>query len=131
MRALLEKKWKESYPTETIISIERVGEPEYAIEPGKTETYSSTNYSWDWDWNLSETTVSSTVKGREGLYARQTAVVTVERANKTRARFTVAALYKKMGSQWQFAEMPVGKVQELAGAGAPAQPSNKIGRAHV
>ena len=124
MKALLEKKWKETGPTETIIAIEKVGEPEFAVETGKTETLSSTNYSWDWDWNLSETTVSSTIKGREGLYARQTAVATVERANKTRARFTVAALYKKMGSQWQFAEMPVGKVEELAGAGAPTQPSS-------
>ena len=64
-------------------------------------------------------------KGREGSYLRQTALVTVERASKTRARFTVAVLYKHAGNAWQFAEIAPGTVEEVAGAGCPAAPSNE------
>lgn len=50
----------------------------------------------------------------------------MERPNKTRARFTVAALYKLVGERWQFAEMPVSaEVEELPSADAPAFPSNE------
>ena len=50
--------------------------------------------------------------------------MTAERANKTKAKFSVAALYKLAGNKWTFAEMPVGKVEELAAAGSPTQPSD-------
>lgn len=37
----------------------------------------------------------------------------MERANKSRARFHVAAVYKRAGRTWQFSELPVGEVEEL------------------
>ena len=116
--------WAERYARETIVAIEKVGEPKFTDEPGKIETTTSSASSSVWDWSWNETTWSTTTKGREGAFLRQTMIVTAERPNKTRAKFTVAALYKLVGSQWQFVEMPVGKVEELAGAGAPAQPSD-------
>lgn len=126
--AVIEQKtrasWAEEYPRETIVTIERVGEPKFVDEPGKTETSSSTSSSSVWDWSWNETTWQTTIKGREGAFLRQTMNVLVERQNKTRAKFTVAALYKLVGSQWTFVEIPVGKVEELAAAGAPAQPAD-------
>jgi len=115
MKTQIEDQWKTSYPREKILNIEKKGGPEFTQEAGKTETI------WDGNW-----TIIVPIKGREGSYCRQTALVTVERANKTRARFTVAALYKRVGNQWEFAEVPVStNVEELASADSPAGPSNE------
>lgn len=112
IRADVENQWKTSNPNEQVLNIEKEGELQFSEEPGKTETI--------WDWGS-----ATTIKGREGSYLRQTVLVTIERANKTRARFSVGALYKFAGNKWHFAELPVGKVEELPGAGAPAQPTNE------
>lgn len=116
--------WAERHPGETIVSIERRGEPEFAEESGKVDVSTSTSYSSVWDWSWSSTQHTTITKGREGSHLRQMIVVTVERANKTRARFHIAALYKLVGGQWTFVELPVGKVEELAGADAPPQPGD-------
>jgi hypothetical protein len=124
METLIRKEWAERYPRESIALIEKIGEPKFTDEPGKVETTSSSASSSVWDWSWNETSWSTTTKGREGAFLRQTMIVTAERPNKTRAKFTVAALYKLTGTTWQFVEMPVGKVEEIAGAGAPVQPSD-------
>ncbi|MEO6120229.1 MAG: hypothetical protein ABIP12_06010, partial [Terriglobales bacterium] len=125
MEALLRKEWATRHPNETLVAVERIGEPTYSDEPGSSTTTSSTSGSFDWNsWGWNENTFSSTIKGREGSFLRQKVEVTAERANKTRAKFSVAALYKLVGGKWTFAEMPVGKVEELAGTGAPAQPTD-------
>jgi len=116
--------WAERYPNETIVSIERRGEPEFADEPGNVQMTTSTSYSSVWDWSWSSTQNTTITKGREGAYLRQMIVVTADRANKTRARFHIGALYKLVGGQWTFAEMPVQKVEEVAGADAPTQPTD-------
>ena len=119
------KRWAETYPKETVKGVEKVGDASFNEEPGKTETMSSSSSEFDWsDWSFHDTSWSTTIKGREGSYLRQMVNVTVERADKTQARFHVAALYKLIGKTWQFAELPVGQVEELAGAGSPAQPSD-------
>jgi hypothetical protein len=124
MEQKLRARWAESYPRETVVAVEKVGEPKYIDEPGKIETSSSTSYSSVWDWSWSSSTHTTVTKGREGAFLRQDVAVTAERPNKTRAKFHVAALYKLTGGQWSFVEIPVGKVEEIAGAGAPAQPSD-------
>ncbi len=125
MEALLRKEWVTRHPQETVVTVERVGDPTYSDEPGSSTTSTSTSGSFDWNsWGWNENTFTNTIKGREGSFLRQKVDVTAERANKTRAKFSVAALYKLVGGKWTFAEMPVGKVQELAGAGAPVQPSD-------
>jgi hypothetical protein len=125
MEALLRKEWATRHPNETVVTVERVGEPEYSDEPGNSTTTTMTSGSFDWSsWGWNENTFTSTIKGREGSFLRQKVDVTAERANKTRAKFSVAALYKLVNGKWTFVEMPVGNVQELAGAGAPAQPSD-------
>jgi hypothetical protein len=116
--------WVERYPRETIVSIEKVGDPKFTDEPGKVETSTSSISSSVWDWSWNETSWTTTTKGREGAFLRQTIIATVERPNKTRAKFTVAAMYKLVGSQWTFVEIPVGKVEEIARAGAPGQPND-------
>ena len=113
VKAKIESQWKVGYAQEKILKIEKKGEPEFTEEKG------SSTIIWDWGW-------VTTIKGREGSYCRQVALVTVERRNKTRARFTVAALYKLAGGRWQFAEMPVGgQVEELPRADTPALPSDE------
>lgn len=112
MKAQIENHWKTTYPQEKILNIEKKGQPEFTVEAGNTDSI------WDWGWE-------EDFKGREGSYCRQTALVTVERANKTRARFTVAVLYKRAGNRWDFAEVPVGPVEELPGADAPGTPSDE------
>lgn len=121
MEKTVRSQWAERYARETIVAIEKVGEPKFTDEPGKVETTTSSAMSSVWDWSWNETSWSTTTKGREGAFLRQTMIVTAERPNKTRAKFTVAALYKLAGGQWTFVEIPVGKVEELAGSGAPAQ----------
>jgi len=125
MEALLMKEWATRHPNETVVAIEKVGEPTYSDEPGNVTTTTTTSGSFDWSsWGWNENTFSSTIKGREGSFLRQKVDVTAERTNKTRAKFSVAALYKLVNGKWTFVEMPVGKVEELAGAGAPAQPTD-------
>jgi hypothetical protein len=124
MEKTVRSKWAETYPKEKILQVDKVGEPTFNDEPGKTESSSTTSGSFDWDsftWN--ETTWNTTTKGREGSYLRQKVDVTVERANQTRARFHTAALYKLAGKQWQFVEMPAGKVAELGGPNAAGRPT--------
>jgi len=125
IEAQVRKQWAETYPKETIKAVLKVGEPAFNQEPGKTETMSSTTSEFDWsDWSFHDTSWSTTIKGREGSYLRQMAEVMVARPDKTQAKFHVAALYKLIGKTWQFAELPVGKVQEVAVAGSPMQPSD-------
>jgi len=125
IEARIRKQWAETYPKETIKSVTKVGEPAYNDEPGKTETFTTSSSEFDWsDWSFHDTSWSTTIKGREGSYLRQTADVTVERADKTQATFRVAALYKLAGHAWTFAELPVAKVEEKATAGSPKQPTN-------
>jgi hypothetical protein len=127
MESLLRKEWATRHPSETILKMEKVGDPTYSDEPGKTETFTGSSSSgvenWE-DWSWHENSWSTTIKGREGSYLRQKVDVTAERANKTKAKFSVAALYKLTGKTWTFAEMPVGKVEELATAGSPSQPTD-------
>jgi hypothetical protein len=125
IEAKIRKQWAESYPQETLKAVTKVGEPAYNDEPGKTETFTSGSSEFDWsDWSFHDNSWTTTIKGREGSYLRQTADVTVERADKTQATFRVAALYKLTSHAWQFAELPVAKVTERAGAGSPKQPSS-------
>lgn len=125
MEALLRKEWGTRHPNETIIAVDKVGEATYSDEPGSSTTTTSTSGSFDWNsWGWNENTFTNTIKGREGSFLRQKVDVTAERPNKTRAKFSVAALYKLVGGKWTFVEIPVGKVEELAGAGAPTQPSD-------
>lgn len=124
MTSSVEKRWKQRYPAETIVSIEKQGEPEFIDEPGKSETMTSTSGGFDdYDWTWHETSWSTTIQGRQGSFCRQQMVVTVQRPNQTKAKFNIAALYKLSGGQWQFVEMPVGKVEEAAGAGSASAPS--------
>lgn len=111
MKAKIENHWKNAAPNETILNIEKKGELEFTEERGTTTTL------WDWGW-------AATIKGREGSYCRQLALVTIERPNKTRARFEIAALYKLAGGRWVFAELAVGEVEELPDADTPPFPSN-------
>jgi hypothetical protein len=125
MEAKIRETWAERYPRETIVSVTKVGEPSYADEPGSSTTSTMTSGSFDWgDWSWNESNFTTTIKGREGSYLRQKVDVLVERANKSKATFHVAALYKLAGKAWEFAEMPVGKVDEMAAAGDPTQPSD-------
>ena len=124
MEKSVRARWAEAYARETVVAVEKVGEPKYIEEPGKIDMTSTHSYSSVWDWSWSSTTNTTITKGREGAYLRQDVAVTAERPNKTRAKFHVAALYKLNGGQWSFVEVPIGKVEELAGAGAPAQPTD-------
>lgn len=119
------KTWAERYATEKIVTVARIGEPSFNDEPGKTETMTTSSSEFDWsDWSFHDNSWSTTIKGREGSYLRQRVDVTVLRANQTKAVFHLAALYKLVGKSWTFAEMPVGQVEELAGAGSAAQPTD-------
>lgn len=125
MEAKIREEWASRYPRETIVSIAKVGEPTFADEPGSSTTSSTTSGSFDWySWGWNETNFTTTIKGREGSYLRQKADVTVERPNKTKALFHMVVLYKLVGKTWQFAELPAGKVDEIAGANDPVQPSD-------
>lgn len=125
IEAQVRKTWAERYATEKIVTVAKVGEATFNDEPGKSETYSTSSSEFDWsDWSFHDNSWSTTIKGREGSFLRQMVDVTVERANQTKAKFHVAALYKLVGKAWTFAEMPVGQVEELAGAGSAAQPND-------
>ncbi len=109
----LREHWKKTYPTEKIQKIEQKGKLEYYASERQTQT---TDY-WGWFW---ETTVIE----RNGAFARQVALVTVERANKTQARFEVAALFERMGNAWQSKGVAVRDAKDLSAAKAGDLPSN-------
>ncbi|HYG56449.1 MAG TPA: hypothetical protein VD965_14225 [Burkholderiales bacterium] len=104
----LQEHWKATYPTEKVLKIEPKGGVVYYATERKTES--------DW-WG------DSRVIEKDGQFARQGALVTVERANRTQARFEVAALFQKPASAWQFRQIVVGKVEDLTAAKAGDLPS--------
>lgn len=109
LRKKIEAHWSTTYPAEKVLSVEPKGGVEYSSTERVTET--------DWWW--------SEVKEISGAFARQTALVTVERANKSRARFEVAALYRGADNKYRFDKIAVGPVAELGTPGAPTAPSTK------
>ena len=104
----LQQHWKATYPAERIVKIEPKGKIEYSASERRTES------DWWWDQRIIET---------QGAFARQAALVTVERANKTQARFEVAALFLRSGNEWQFRQIVVGKTEERTAAKAGDLPS--------
>ena len=113
VRGQLEAHWKKTYPTEKIQKIEPKGKLEYYATERRTEI----DASWGWVWD-------SRIIERNGAFARQVTSVTVERANKTQARFEVAALFERMGNAWQSKGVAVGKVDELSAAKAGDLPNS-------
>lgn len=114
VRQKIEAHWKSTYPTERIQKIE----PKGALQYYSTQRTTDTSQIWGWIW---ETRVIET----QGAFARQVALVSAERPNKTQARFEVAALFKRDGGAWQFNGVAVGKVEELSAARAKDLPTNE------
>lgn len=104
----LQEHWKATYPAEKVLKIEPKGPLAYYATERKTES--------DW-WG------DSRIIEKDGQFARQGALVTVERANKTQARFEVAALFHKPSGGWQFRQVVVGKSEDLSAAKAGDLPS--------
>jgi hypothetical protein len=113
VRAQLEAHWKKTYPTEKILNIEQKGQLEYYATERRTEV----DFSWGWVWD-------SRIIERNGAFARQVANVTVERANKTQARFEMAALFERMGNAWQSKGIVVRASQDVSAAKAGDLPSS-------
>jgi hypothetical protein len=109
----LTEHWKKTYPTEKILKIEKKGDLQYYATDRQTQT---TDY-WGWFWE------TKTIE-RTGAFARQVALVTVERANKTQARFEVAALFERTGNAWQSKGVAVRDAKDLSAAKAGDLPSN-------
>lgn len=109
----LTEHWRKTYPAEKILKIEKKGDLQYYATERQTQT---TDY-WGWFW---ETTLIE----RNGAFARQVALVTVERANKTQARFEVAALFERIGNAWQSKGVAVRDAKDLTAAKAGDLPSN-------
>lgn len=115
VRAKIETHWKQGAPQEKLLSVEAKGKPEYSSTQRVTDsTYLHSRWYSAW---------MSTTSEIQGAFARQVALVTVERANKTHARFEVAALYRGEGKRWLFDKIAIGPVTELGAPGDPAQPS--------
>ncbi len=112
VRGQLEAHWKKTYPAEKIIKIEQKGPVQYYSSERTTEV----DASWGWVW---ETRVIE----RQGAFARQVADVTVERANKTQARFQMASLFENIGGAWRFKQVVVGKSEDLSAAKAGDLPT--------
>lgn len=112
VRAKLEAHWKATYPTEKILRVEQKGPLQFYATERRTEV----SESWGWFWE------TRTIE-RQGAFARQVALVSVERANKTQARFEVAALFEHLGGAWQFKQVAVGKVEDLSAAKAGDLPT--------
>jgi hypothetical protein len=108
----LQEHWKKTYPTERVLKIE----PKGAIQYYSSERRSEIDASWGWIW---EHRIIET----QGAFARQVALVSAERANKTQARFEVAALFHRPSNQWMFRQIVVGKVEDLSAAKAGDLPS--------
>jgi hypothetical protein len=113
VRTQLEAHWKKTYPAEKILKIEQKGKLEYYASERRTEV----DFSWGWVWD-------SRVIERNGAFARQVALVTVQRANKTQARFEMAALFERMGSAWQSKGIVVRAAEDLSAAKAGDLPSS-------
>ncbi len=113
VRAQLEAHWKKTYPAEKVLKIEQKGPVQYYGSERRTEV----DASWGWVW---ETRIIE----RQGAFARQVANVTVERANKTQARFEMASLYEHIGGAWRFKHVVVGKSENLSAAKAGDMPSS-------
>ena len=108
----LREHWKKTYPSEKVLKIE----PKGAVQYYSTERRTEVDFSWGWLWD-------SRVIETQGAFARQVALVTAERANKTQARFEVAALFQNNGKAWQFRQIVVGKSEDLTAAKAGDLPS--------
>ena len=109
----VQEHWKSTYPTEKVLKVEPKGGVQYYSTERRTEVDAS--WGWIWDSRVIET---------QGAFARQVALVTAERANKTQARFEVAALFQNNGRQWQFRQIAVGKSEDLSAAKAGDLPSS-------
>jgi len=81
-----------------------------------TERQTKTTDYWGWFWKTE-------LIERQGAFARQVAEVTVERANKTQARFEVAAVFEKQGNAWQSKGVAVRDSKDLTAAKAGDLPS--------
>lgn len=113
VRGQIEAHWKKTYPAEKIQKIEQKGKLEYYASERRTVTLES----WGWVWGTA-------LIEREGAFARQVALVTVERANKTQAAFEVAALFEKQGKAWQSRGVAVRDARDLSAAKAGDLPGN-------
>jgi len=113
VRKQIEADWKKGYATEKILRIEQKGPVQYYSSERRTELLES--WGWVWGTRIVET---------QGAFARQVAHVTVERANKTLARFEVAALYQRAGNAWGYRQMAVGNVEDLSAQKAGDLPSS-------
>lgn len=107
--------WKTVAPTERVLSIRQKGKPQYSANQRVTNT-THIGSSWYSAWITSYKTI-------HGSFARQVALVTVERKNKSKARFEVAALYRGEGKAWRFDKIAIGPVTELGAPGDPKQPT--------
>jgi hypothetical protein len=114
LREQLAQHWKQTYPNEKVLAVEPKGKVEYYGSERRTDVDAS--WGWIWGVNIVET---------EGAFARQVALVTVERANKTQVRFEVAALYQRQGNAWSFRKFAVGKDEELSAAKAGDLPTRE------
>ncbi|HEX2566460.1 MAG TPA: hypothetical protein VHL85_06350 [Burkholderiales bacterium] len=109
----LQQHWKATYPAEKVLKVE----PKGALQYYSTERRTEVDASWGWIWD-------SRVVETQGAFARQVALVTAERPDKTQARFEVAALFQNNGKQWQFRQVVVGKSENLSAAKAGDLPSS-------
>ncbi len=109
----LQEHWRTTYPTEKVLKIEPRGGVQYYGSERRSEIDAS--WGWIWEHRIIET---------QGAFARQVALVTVERANKTQARFEIAALFLRADNAWQFRQFAVGKVEDLTAAKAGDLPSD-------
>jgi len=113
VQKLLTEHWKQTYPSEKILKLEKKGDLQYYATDRQTQT---TDY-WGWFWE------TKTIE-RNGAFARQVALVTVERANKTQARFEVAALFERTGNAWQSKGVAVRDAKDLTAAKAGDLPTS-------
>lgn len=106
--------WSQAYAAEKVLGIEQKGGVEYTATQRVQETTTISDW-WGTEW-------ITTNKEIQGSFARQVALVSVERANKSRARFEVAALYRGESKTWKFDQIAVGPVTELGKPGDPVAP---------
>lgn len=124
MQADVSQGWSRSYPREKVLALEKKGVAEYKHEYGGSETTTFGSASFSDDWSLSWTESSRTTEKPKGFFLRQLVLVTVERPNQTRARYTVAAIYKENNGQWEFSEIATRAdlVEELGGGAGVVPP---------
>ena len=111
----VEGHWKTVAPSERVLSIKQKGKPQYSANKRVTSS-AYIGSSWYSAWITSYKTI-------QGSFARQVALVTVERTNQSKARFEVAALYRGEGKAWRFDKIAIGPVTELGAPGDPKQPT--------